>query len=152
MGRPRVREEGPVSSQPEAHSSGLGTAHFSLDLIKSLLNNTLMDRFLALAEPNRRRILEIIAQRGEVAATEISDQFRISAPAVSQHLKVLREAELVQMKKQARQRIYSINPKGMDETWEWLNEMRQFWNGRLDVLEKLLAEESESHGNKTKRR
>jgi len=78
-----------------------------------------------------------------VSATEISDRFSISAPAVSQHLKVLREADLVRMEKQAQKRIYSINPQGVDEMWEWLNQMRAFWNNRLDKLEQLLNDEKE---------
>ncbi len=99
-----------------------------------------MDRFAALAEPNRRRILELIAANGEMASTDISIEFDISAPAVSQHLKVLREAKLVQMEKRAQQRIYRINPEGVDEMWEWLNNMRQYWNEHFDALDKLLQE------------
>ncbi|MGR9107230.1 MAG: ArsR/SmtB family transcription factor [Gammaproteobacteria bacterium] len=100
-----------------------------------------MDKFAALAEPNRRRIIEIIATTGEIAASDIGDQFEISAPAISQHLKVLREVELVKMEKRAQQRIYSINPQGMDEMWEWLIRMRQFWSKRFDALDGLLLEE-----------
>nr|WP_281720732.1 metalloregulator ArsR/SmtB family transcription factor [Nitrosomonas nitrosa] len=100
-----------------------------------------MDRFAALAEPNRRRMIEIIAVRGAMAATDISDQFAISAPAVSQHLKILREAELVKMEKRAQKRIYSINPQGVDEMWEWLNQMRQYWTERFDALDALLLTE-----------
>lgn len=100
-----------------------------------------MDRFAALAEPNRRRMIEIIAARGEVSVSDIGSQFEISAPAVSQHLKVLREAELVKMEKRAQQRIYSLNPQGVDEMWEWLNQMRQFWNERFDALDALLLKE-----------
>lgn len=100
-----------------------------------------MDRFAALAEPNRRRMIEIIAAAGEVAASDISERFDISAPAVSQHLKVLREAELVRVEKRAQQRIYSINPQGVDEMWEWLSQMRQFWNERFDALDALLLQE-----------
>jgi len=92
-----------------------------------MLNNKNMDRFAALAEPNRRRMIEIIAAQGEIAASDISNQFDISPSAVSQHLKVLREAELVKMEKRAQQRIYSINPQGVDEMWEWLSQMRKFW-------------------------
>lgn len=69
-----------------------------------------MDRFAALAEPNRRCMIELIAAKGEMASTDISNEFDISAPAVSQHLKVLREAELVQMEKRAQQRIYRVKP------------------------------------------
>ena len=97
-----------------------------------------MDRFAALAEPNRRRIIEMIARNGEMASTDISKEFDISAPAVSQHLKILREAQLLQMEKRAQQRIYRINPEGVDEMWEWLNQMRQYWNARFDALDKLL--------------
>ncbi|GJL49761.1 MAG: transcriptional regulator [Nitrospirales bacterium] len=100
-----------------------------------------MDRFAAVAEPNRRRMIELIAANGEMASTDISNEFDISAPAVSQHLKVLREAELVKMEKRAQQRIYSINPEGVDEMWEWLNQMRQFWNERFDALDALLLKE-----------
>ena len=58
-----------------------------------------MDKFTALAEPNRRRIIELIASNAEMSASEISNQFDISAPAISQHLKILREAKLVSMEK-----------------------------------------------------
>lgn len=100
-----------------------------------------MDRFAALAEPNRRRMIEILAKQREIAATDISDQFDISPPAVSQHLKVLREAGLVNMEKRAQQRIYSLNPQGVDEMWEWLSQMRKFWNERFDALDALLVKE-----------
>ncbi|WP_421779996.1 ArsR/SmtB family transcription factor [Kiloniella litopenaei] len=97
-----------------------------------------MDRFSALAEPNRRRMMELIASNGEMASTDISNRFDISASAISQHLKVLREAELVSMEKRAQQRIYRVNPDGIEEMWEWLNDMRQYWNDRFDALDKLL--------------
>lgn len=116
-------------------------ALFFVDLIKQEINNKGMDKFAALAEPNRRRMIEIIASKGEIAASDIGSQFSISAPAISQHLKVLREAELVKTEKRAQQRIYSINPQGMEEMWEWLNRMRQFWNARFDALDALLLKE-----------
>ena len=100
-----------------------------------------MDKFAALTEPNRRRIIELIAVNGEITSTDISDKFDISAPAVSQHLKVLREAGLVFVKKSAQQRIYSINPEGIDEMWEWLNQMRKHWKARFDALDALLLKE-----------
>ncbi|QPJ66723.1 MAG: winged helix-turn-helix transcriptional regulator [Candidatus Nitrohelix vancouverensis] len=100
-----------------------------------------MDRFAALAEPNRRRMIELIVANGEMASTDISNEFDISAPAVSQHLKVLREADLVKMEKRAQQRIYSLNPQGVDEMWEWLNQMRKFWSERFDALDALLLKE-----------
>lgn len=100
-----------------------------------------MDRFAALAEPTRRRIVEMLAAGGHLSAGDISSRFEASAPAISQHLKVLREAKLVHMEKKAQQRIYSINPEGIDEMWEWMNQMRRFWNERFDALEQLLKSE-----------
>ena len=76
-----------------------------------------------------------------MAASDISRGFEISPPSVSQHLKVLREVELVNMEKRAQQRIYSLNPQGIDEMWEWLNQMRQFWNERFDALDELLLKQ-----------
>ena len=72
-----------------------------------------MDMFSALAEPTRRSILEMLASEGRLSASEIADRFPVSAPAISQHLKVLREAKLVQVEKRAQQRIYEINPEAM---------------------------------------
>ena len=108
-----------------------------------------MDRFAALAEPNRRRIIELIATNGEMAATDISNAFGISAPAVSQHLKVLREADLLLMEKRAQQRIYSINPNGVDDLWEWLSQMRALWNARFDALDALVLKQKEIKSDDT---
>ncbi|SFW25732.1 transcriptional regulator, ArsR family [Nitrosovibrio sp. Nv17] len=96
---------------------------------------------MALAEPNRRRIIELIAANGKMASTDISSEFDISAPAVSQHLKVLRETGLVLVEKRAQQRIYSLDARGIEETWEWLNQMRAHWNARFDALDALLLKE-----------
>lgn len=97
-----------------------------------------MDRFAALADPNRRRIVEMIAAAGALPAGDISKGFGISAPAVSQHLKVLREAGLLRMERRAQQRIYTLDRLGVDETWEWLGQMRAMWNARFDALDALL--------------
>jgi DNA-binding transcriptional ArsR family regulator len=78
-----------------------------------------MDKFSALADPNRRLILEMLASSGQLAATEISDRFSVSPSAISQHLKVLREANLVRMEKRAQQRLYQINPETMGELEQW---------------------------------
>jgi DNA-binding transcriptional ArsR family regulator len=84
-----------------------------------------MDKFSALADERRRRIIEILARHGELAATEIYEHFGVSAPAISQHLKVLREAHLVQVEKRAQQRIYRINPDAMLEVEEWSRRLRR---------------------------
>jgi len=100
-----------------------------------------MDTFTALADPTRRNIIEMIASRGELAATDISDNFSISPPAISQHLKVLREVKLVRMEKRAQQRIYSIDTNGISEMENWLATMRRMWTDRFDGLDDYLKKQ-----------
>ena len=100
-----------------------------------------MDSFYALAEPTRRKIIELLAGQGELSATEICDRFQVSAPAISQHLKVLREAGLVQVEKRAQQRIYKLNPQAMTDVEEWARQVTQSWNERFDALEAVLQQE-----------
>lgn len=101
-----------------------------------------MDIFTALAEPTRRQIIEIIAQNGQITATHIYNEFNVSAPAISQHLKVLRDSNIVTVEKHAQQRIYQINPEAMDELEEWAHKMKNLWNARFDRLEKLVEQQS----------
>jgi DNA-binding transcriptional ArsR family regulator len=102
-----------------------------------------MDIFYALADPTRRKILELLASQGQLTASQIYENFAISPPAISQHLKVLREAQLVKMEKRAQQRIYQINPEAMLELEDWSKELAQQWNQRLDSLDELLKVEKE---------
>jgi DNA-binding transcriptional ArsR family regulator len=102
-----------------------------------------MDMFYALAEPRRRSIVQMLASKGQLSATDICKNFDISPPAISQHLKVLREAKLVQVEKRAQQRIYQINPDAMIELEEWAKQMTQLWNQRFDALDRVLTEEKE---------
>jgi len=98
-----------------------------------------MDAFLALADPTRRRIVESLAD-GESPFGDLADQFEMSRPAVSQHLKVLREAGLVAVRKDAQRRIYRLNPEGLGELDRWLDRVKRFWGPRLDDLERALEE------------
>ncbi len=98
-----------------------------------------MDAFLALADPTRRRIVESLAD-GESPFGDLADQFEMSRPAVSQHLKVLREAGLVAVRKDALRRIYRLNPEGLGELDRWLDQVKRFWGPRLDDLERALEE------------
>lgn len=99
-----------------------------------------MDRFAALADPTRRQIVELLGS-GEWAAGAIGERFPISAPAVSQHLKALRESGLVRVRIDGQRRIYSLDPEGFAEMDAWLAKMRGFWSGRLDALERELSKE-----------
>ena len=98
-----------------------------------------MDTFVALADPTRRQIIESLAA-GETAFGEIADQFEMSRPAVSQHLKVLRETGLVSVRKDAQRRIYRLNAEGIREIEEWIEKVRYFWADHLDELERVLSE------------
>jgi DNA-binding transcriptional ArsR family regulator len=100
-----------------------------------------MDVFAAVAQPTRRSILEMLAGSGQLSASQISDRFRVSPPAISQHLKILREARLVRMHKRAQQHIYQINPEAVREIEDWAGQMTTLWNERFDRLESLLKEE-----------
>ena len=94
-----------------------------------------MQSLVALADPNRRRIVEMLAGR-ELAAGEIGAEFEISAPAVSQHLKVLKEASIVRVRVDGQRRIYALDPAGFSELEHWLSSVRRFWIPRLDELER----------------
>jgi DNA-binding transcriptional ArsR family regulator len=82
-----------------------------------------MDVFAALADPTRRRIVEMLAER-ELAAGDIAQRFDMTAPAVSQHLKILRSAELVRVRNDAQRRMYAIAPQGLAEIDAWLSRYR----------------------------
>jgi DNA-binding transcriptional ArsR family regulator len=96
--------------------------------------------FTALADPTRRQIVEMLAD-GERTAGAIARQFEVSAPAISQHLKVLREARLVRVRADAQRRIYALDAAGIGEIDAWLGNIRRFWRGRLDVLERELTKD-----------
>ena len=100
-----------------------------------------MDKFHALADPTRRKIIEALAGQGQLSATEIADQFPISPQAISQHLKVLRETRWVQVEKRAQQRIYRINPDAMLELEGWASQVRQLWSQRFDAFEQVVQRE-----------
>ena len=117
-----------------------------IDLFKFSLYNPSIDRFTALADPTRRAILELLARRGELPAGDIAAQFAMSAPAVSQHLKVLREAGLVRVERRAQQRIYRLNPEAMRDVEEWAGRLRRVWERRLDALDAFLRSEGEGNG------
>lgn len=101
-----------------------------------------MDAFHALAEPRRRRMVEILVHRGRLSASEICDEFEVTPQAISQHLRVLREANVLRMEKRAQRRLYSFNPKSVHQIEVWTAQVARLWERRLDRLEKSLKEEA----------
>jgi DNA-binding transcriptional ArsR family regulator len=106
-----------------------------------------MQSLNALADPTRQRIVEMLAAR-ELTAGDIAGRFDVSAPAISQHLKVLRDAKLVRVRADAQRRIYTLDPEGFEEMEEWLERIRRFWRGKLDALERALKEDDRKPGRK----
>lgn len=101
-----------------------------------------MQSLAAIADPTRRRIIELLAVRDRTAG-ELVGEFDLSAPAISQHLNVLREAGLVATRAEGQTRVQSLNPAGLDELDAWLDKTRATWSRRLDALERELRAEDE---------
>ena len=93
--------------------------------------------FEVLAEPNRRRILDLL-MAAERPVGELVDELSVSQPAVSKHLRVLREAGLVDVRSERQLRIYRVRPEPLRAVDEWLEPYRQLWASRLDKLERHL--------------
>jgi len=102
-----------------------------------------MDKFSALSDPTRRDILEMLANAGELSASDIYERFPVSPPAISQHLKVLREANLVLVEKKAQYRLYRINPEAMLELETWVQKLTKIWDERYAALDQVLLEEQQ---------
>lgn len=93
-----------------------------------------MDVFSALAEPNRRSILVILARRGPLSASDIAKHFKISPPAISQHLSALRQTKLISMEKHAQQRIYQVNTDALLEVENWISQISYLSDKNFDSL------------------
>ena len=87
----------------------------------------------ALADPSRRTVLEILRDHPATAG-ELADALPIARPGVSRHLRVLREAGLVDVRQEAQRRIYSLRPDPLMDVDEWLENYRALWRNRLDAL------------------
>lgn len=95
--------------------------------------------FQALADPSRRAIFESLMS-GEAAVKDLTARFDISQPAISQHLAALKDAGLVDGRREGRSVYYRVEPRGMQPLIDWVNHYREFWMQRAGQLEKLLDE------------
>ncbi len=93
--------------------------------------------FGIIAEPNRRAILGLLAS-SERSVSEIEQQLRMPQPSVSKHLRVLREAGLVEARVEAQRRVYQLRPEPLMEVDAWLAPFRRFWSTHVDALERHL--------------
>src|SRR5579863_5096678 len=104
-----------------------------------MLYNDHMDMFEAVADPTRRHIVELLAAHGELAATTIYEQFSVSPQAVSQHLKVLREANVVVVEKRAQKHVYRLNTQTLSEFETWVQHTKQRWEESFSALDKVMV-------------
>ena len=98
-----------------------------------------MTAYAALAEPHRRQILDLLRE-GERSVGDLVARLGLSQPGVSKHLRVLREAGLVAVRPEGRQRWYGRRPQPLAEVDAWLEPYRWYWSDRLDALERHLEE------------
>ena len=95
------------------------------------------DVFQAIADPVRREIIEFLAEE-PMAVNSIAERFEISRPAVSKHLKILHECDLIDFKKEGRERYCLIKPKELIPAFMWIEQYRSLWEDRLDNFEDYL--------------
>ena len=98
----------------------------------------------ALADQSRRTVLEILRDHPATAG-ELADALPIARPGVSRHLRVLREAGLVNVRHEAQRRVYSLRPEALVEVDEWLADYRALWQNRLDALHTEIARGKKAH-------
>ncbi len=96
------------------------------------------DVFRAASDPTRREILRILSS-GPRPAGELAGAFTVSQPAISRHLKVLRNAGLVTQTVRGRQRVYALDPRPLRQIYDWVSFYERFWDERLDALEELMS-------------
>jgi DNA-binding transcriptional ArsR family regulator len=95
------------------------------------------DIFHAIAHPARRTILGLL-RGGDRPAGTLAQSFGVSFSAISQHLRILKDAALVSERREGRQRIYQLRCEPLAEVWSWVEEFQGYWNARLDALEEHL--------------
>lgn len=105
----------------------------------------MISTFELLAEPNRRRILDLLRD-GERPVGELVNRLSMSQPAVSKHLRVLRDSGLVDVRVDAQRRVYRLRPEPLQEVDAWIEPYRRLWDQRLDRLERHLQRMKDKEG------
>ena len=104
------------------------------------------DVFQAIADPNRREILAVLANQ-KLTLNSVADQFKISRPAVSKHMKILSECGLVKIRQKGRERYCEVKLEKLNEVSNWVEQYKKLWEEKLDALENYLNE-LQTKGNK----
>jgi DNA-binding transcriptional ArsR family regulator len=92
------------------------------------------DVYAAIADPTRRALLVRLAEEGEKKVSELVEPFSISQPAVSKHLRILRDAGLVRSRKAGRLRLYAIEARKLRQVYDWVAKFEKYWDEKLDRL------------------
>jgi len=113
----------------------------------------MIETFTALAEPNRLRIVDLLRERPRPVGA-IGAALKLNQPQVSKHLRVLRDAQLVEVEHRAQQRVYGLRAAPLRELNEWLERYREIWDERFDqmdeVIEQLKARKGKAHRGRRK--
>jgi DNA-binding transcriptional ArsR family regulator len=110
-----------------------------------------LETFAALAEPNRYRIVELL-RSGPRAVNDIGDRLHLNQPQVSKHLKVLKEAGLVDVQPLAQQRLYELRPQPLRRLHAWLERYRRVWEERFEEMDLVIEELKEKEKSDERRR
>jgi len=108
------------------------------------------DAFQAIADPTRREIINIVS-KGSLNLNSVAGNFDISRPAISKHIKILRECGLIIIKRQGRERYCEANLRSLNEVSKWIEQYRIFWTKKLDALEMHLAKENTANKKQVKK-
>jgi DNA-binding transcriptional ArsR family regulator len=100
-----------------------------------------MTLFAGLADPTRLRIVELLAEHGEMAAGEVAEHFDMTRAGVSRHLRQLEEAGFVLVRLDAQRRMYRLNPEPFAEIDRWLGTYRRFWGAKFTALRKHMGDD-----------
>ena len=111
------------------------------------------DVFQAIADPTRREIISLVARR-RLNLNSVAENFDVSRPAISKHIKILTECGLIVIKKQGRERYCEAKLDKLGEVSDWIEEYRKFWESKLDSLENYLQElqtKNKDHGSRKRK-
>jgi len=106
------------------------------------------DAFAAVGDPTRRRVLDLLAQ-GELPVRRIAAPFAMSRPAISQHLRILRDARLVRVRRAGREHYYRLHARPLREVYDWVSHYERFWKGKLKALGSFLDREERRERDKS---
>lgn len=98
------------------------------------------DVFIAIADPTRRKLIRLLANAEEMPLHDLTEHFQMGRTAVSKHLAILKEADLVSHRKSGRETRYRLNPEPLQEVKDWLSFYEQFWNDKAKILRRILEE------------